>query len=106
MPAKTKVEHAESAGGREAKPRRRVRSEIVSHAIQIEHWDFDYLFGIDDHNTGGKLPYWESRRIEMRGRIIRPLLKASAATVGLYASDGLIASVLRSYPFAEGRLVR
>ena len=68
----------------------------VKHVIQIESWNFDYLFGVDDRKIVSGLPYWESRRIQVRGKILKPALKASAARISLSSSDGLVSRELKS----------
>lgn len=87
---------------KQSKPRakRSSRIEIVSHRVEIHDWNFDYLFGIDQTKIG-HLPYWESRYLEIHGRILSPSLKASVGVIRLSESDELVESKLKSTDAAK-----
>jgi hypothetical protein len=64
-------------------------SAKVRHIIQIDDWDFDYSFGVNNLKAV-RGPYWETCRIEVRGLIARPKLTASIGKIRLNASEGLL----------------
>lgn len=66
----------------------RAPTDQIKHLVQIDDWDFDYFFGANDPKVARE-PYLESCRIELRGLIARPKLKASIGKIRLHASEGL-----------------
>jgi hypothetical protein len=67
----------------------------IQHVIQIDHWTFDYMFGIDDtkFRTG---PYYDYRHLELRGAIICPAgTKAQEATVTCFPDEHLMQTEIK-----------
>lgn len=58
----------------------RPRVERVQHIIEIEDWDFDYLFGLGEAKLDHG-PYFDCRHLRIRGTVLRPSTKASHAEI-------------------------
>jgi hypothetical protein len=63
----------------------------VQHVVQIDHWNFDYMFGISEGKfaTG----YYDFRHIEISGTIVEPAgIKATKGQVTCMPDEDVAAS--------------
>lgn len=72
--------------------------EKVDHVLRIEHWDFDYGFGLGFIGTGE--PYSDFRHLKLYSSIIQPKgIKAIRGVVTCHPTDAFAASsLLREKP--------
>jgi hypothetical protein len=75
----------------------RPRIEHVQHVIEFIDWDWDFMFGIDDHpGRFGDGPYMDFRHLNIKGKILRPTsIKAPIGEVTLFPDHRLSESESR-----------
>lgn len=83
------VTEPKKKASRKAKRRRKPTEEMIDYIVEIESWDFTYWLALETL-CNALDPYHEHRRVEIRGRLLRPIgLKTDRMEVSLFPSISL-----------------
>ena len=62
------------------KRRKRARQETLHYVMEIQDWDWSFIFGVSPFKDKREGPYSDYRHLELRGRLLRPA-RVKATTV-------------------------
>lgn len=64
--------------------------EIVEYVIEITEWFWEYSLSLSSGRYGDHDPYWESRDLQITGKLLRPTgLKTEAVTISMRPLAGM-----------------
>ena len=78
---------APDGGSRRSKAkavRRKRRSEKLYYVVEIEDWDWSFMFGVSPFKDRREGPYSDYRHLELKGKLLRPAsVKTSRVEIAL-----------------------